>query len=342
VYTFPNQGRVKEAPVKAVVYTKYGPPDVLHLLDVARPIPKDNEILVKIHATSVHISDMRLRSFTVPTMVRLFFRLAIGIRGPRNGILGSELAGEIEAVGKDVKRFKKGDQIFGDTGMARGAYAEYVCLPEKAILVTKPANTTYEEAAAGPVSALAALYYLRKGNVQGGQKVLINGASGALGTAAVQLAKHFGAEVTGVCSTTNLELVKSLGADNVIDYTQEDFTKSSQTYDVIFDAIGKSSFSRCKGSLKQKGIYLFSNISLAILLQMLWTSMIGGKKAIFGNPMSSTEDLVFLKELIEAGELNLIIDRTYPLEQIVEAHTYVDTGHKKGNVVITVEHNHKT
>lgn len=322
--------------MKAIVYTKYGPPDVLQLKDVEKPTPRDNEVLVKIHATSVHIGDTRLRSFTVPTMVRLPFRLAMGIRGPRKGILGSELAGEIEVVGKEVKLFKEGDQVFGDAGMVLGAYAEYVCLPEKAILVTKPPSMTYEEAAAGPVTALAALYYLRKGNIKSGQKVLINGASGALGIAAVQLARHFGAEVTGVCSTTNIELVKSLGADNVIDYTKEDFTKSGQTYDVIFDAIGKSSFSRCKGSLKQKGIYLFSNISLVILFQMLWTSITGGKKAIFGNPTSSTEDLVFLKELIEAGKLKPVIDRRYPLEQMVEAHRYVDTGRKKGNVVIAV------
>ena len=327
--------------MKAIVYKKYGPPEVLQLKEVEIPTPKDNEVLVKIHATSVHISDMRLRSFTVPTLARLFFRIAIGIRGPRKGILGSELAGEIEAVGKDVKRFKEGDQVFGDTGMGLGAYAEYVCLPEKAILVTKPAGMTYEEAAAGPVSTLAALYYLRMGRIQSGQKVLINGASGALGTAAVQLARHFGAEVIGVCSTTNLELVKSLGADKVIDYTKEDFTKSGQTYDIIFDAIGKSSFSRCKDSLKYGGIYLFSNIKLAIILQMLWTSVLGNKKAIFGNPTSSTEDLLFLKELIEAGELKPVIDRIYPLEQIAEAHRYVDTGRKKGNVVITVEHNNK-
>lgn len=327
--------------MKAIVCTKYGPPEVLQLKEVEKPTPKDNEVLVKIHATSVHIGDTRVRSFTVPPLVRFFFRIAMGFRGPRKGILGSELAGEIEAVGKDVKRFNEGDQVFGDAGAVLGTYAEYVCLPEKAILVTKPEGTTYEEAAAGPVSTLAALYYLRKGNIQSGQKILINGASGALGTAAVQLAKHFEAEVTGVCSTTNLELVKSLGADKVVDYTKEDFTKNGQTYDIIFDAIGKSSFSRCKRSLKQRGIYLFSGITLAILLQMLWTSMIGSKKAILGNPTSSTKDLVFLRELIEARKLKPVIDRTYPLEQMAEAHKYVDTGRKKGNVVITVEHNSK-
>jgi NADPH:quinone reductase-like Zn-dependent oxidoreductase len=328
--------------MKAIVCTKYGPPDVLQLKEVEKPTPKDNEVLVKIHATSVHIGDWRLRSFTVPPLFRLPFRISVGFRGPRKKILGEELAGEIEAVGKDVNRFKEGDQVFGDTGAVLGAYAEYVCLPEKATLATKPAGMTYEEAAAGPVSTLAALYYLRRGGIQSGQKVLINGASGALGTAAVQLAKHFGAEVTAVCSTANLELVKSLGADKVIDYTKEDFTKNGETYDIIFVAVGKRPFSQCKGSLKQRGVFLLSVPTLAILLQTLWTSMIGSKKAILGVPKSSIEDLVFLKELIEAGKIKPVIDRRYPLAQIAEAHRYVDTGRKKGNVVITVEHDNKT
>jgi NADPH:quinone reductase-like Zn-dependent oxidoreductase len=274
-------------------------------------------------------------------LFRIPFRLSVGFKGPRKKILGSELAGEIEAVGKDVERLKEGDQVFGDAGAGLGTYAEYVCLPEKAILVTKPAGMTYEETAAGPVSTLSALYFLRRGGIQSGQKVLINGASGALGTAGVQLAKYFGAEVTGVCSTTNLELVKSLGADKVIDYTKEDFTKTGETYDIIFDAVGKRSFSQCKGSLKRGGVYLMSVPTLAILLQMLWTSMIGNKKAILGVPKSGTEDLNFLKKLMEAGKIKPVIDRTYPLEQIVEAHRYVDNGHKKGNVVITVEHDSK-
>jgi NADPH:quinone reductase-like Zn-dependent oxidoreductase len=326
--------------MKAIVCAKYGPPEVLQLKEVAKPTPKDDEVLVKIHATSVHIGDWRLRSFTVPPLFRIPFRLSVGFRGPRKKILGSELAGEIETVGKAVKRFKKGDQVFGDAGAVLGTYAQYVCLPEKAILAKKPANMSYEEAAAGPVSILSALYYLRRGGIQSGQKVLIYGASGALGTAAVQLAKHFGAEVTGVCSSANLELVNSLGADNVIDYTKEDFTRNGQTYDIIFDAAGKRSFPECKGSLKRGGVYLLSVPTLAFLLQMLWTSMIGNKKAILVVPKSSIEDLIFLKELIEAGKIRSVMDRRYPLEQIVEAHRYVEKGHKKGNVVITMELNH--
>lgn len=322
--------------MKAVICTKYGPPEVLQLQEVEKPVPKDNEILVQILATSVHIGDCRMRGFHVPPMFRLPFRLSVGFRGPRKKILGSELAGVIEAVGKDVTRFKVGDGVFGDTESVLGTYAEYVCLPEKAALATKPANLTYEETAAGPVSALAALHYLRKANIRKGQKILINGASGALGTAAVQLARHFGAEVTGVCSTVNVELVKSLGADTVIDYTVEDFTKSDQTYDIVFDAIGKSSFSRCKDLLTKQGVYVLSLPTLVFTLQSLWTGMVGGKKAVAGIPKSTAENVVFLKDLMEAGELKPVIDRTYPLEEMVEAHRYVDTGRKKGNVVITV------
>ena len=330
--------------MKAIVYTKYGPPDVLQLKEVEKPTPKDNEVLVRVYATTVTAGDVKVRSFkNIPTMFWLLYRIYLGLRKPKRTILGMELAGEIESVGKDVKRFRKGDQVFGKSPETTfGAYAEYICLPEEGTLAIKPSNMTYEEAAAVPYMGLSALFYLRKGNIQSGHQVLINGASGSVGTYAVQIARYFGAEVTGVCSTTNSELVKSLGADKVIDYTQEDFAKTGQTYDIIFDAVGKNSFSHCKGSLKQKGIYLSTLPTLRLFLQMLWTSKIGSKKAIYLDPIDTKEDLIFLKELIEAGKLKAVIDRTYTLEQIVEAHRYVDKGHKKGNVVITVVHNSKT
>ena len=315
--------------MKAVVYTKYGPPDVLELKEVAKPIPKDNEVLIKVHASTVTPMDWRFRKADP-----FFIRMYLGLIRPRINILGVELAGEIESVGKDVKLFKKGDRVFGgrDSG---GAHAEYICLSEEEVAI-KPSNMTYEEAAAVPFGAITALQFLRKGNIQSGQKVLINGASGGVGTFAVQLAKYFGVEVTGVCSTTNLELVQSLGADKVIDYNQEDFTKSGQTYDIIFDAVAKNSFSRCKGSLNQKGVYLSTVLSFPLLLQMLWTSKIGTKKAIFMMAPYHAEDLIFLKELIEAGKVKSVIDRCYPLSQIVKAYRYAEKGHAKGKVVITL------
>jgi len=326
--------------MKAIVCTKYGPPDVLQLKEVAKPTPKDNEILIRIYAAPVTAADGFMRKGE-PFLGRLF----LGLRKPKKTIPGGEFAGKIEAVGKDVKRFKEGDQVFGATSLGSGTYAEYISLPEKEPVAIMPANMTYEEAAAVLDGTLTALPFLRdQGNIQSKQRVLINGASGSIGTSAVQLAKHFGAEVTGVCSTANLELVKSLGADSVIDYTKEDFTKTGQTYDIIFDTVGKSSFSRCKNSLKQNGIYLNTFLGLVILLQTLWTSMIGSKKAIimFAGLMPSSEktkDIIFLKELIEVGKIKSVIDKRYPLEQIAEAHRYVDKGHKKGSVVITEEYN---
>jgi len=323
--------------VKAVICTKYGPPEVLQLKDIEKPTPKSNEVLIKIFASTVSAADFRMRSFTVPKSYWLAARIALGVRKPKKTILGGELAGEVEAVGKDVKLFRKGDKVFAVTGLnTSGAYAEYICLPENGIIAGKPSNLSYEEAAAMPIGARTALYFLKMANVGRGQKVLIYGASGSVGTYAVQLAKYFGAEVTGVCSTNNLDMVKSLGADNVIDYTKDKVSKHTDYYDVIFEAIDKAPFSDCLKALKKDGIYL-SVASPVKTPQMIWASTIGGRKIIVGkHPPQNTEDLILLKELAEKGEVKPVIDKIYLLEQIVEAHRYVDTRHKKGNVAISI------
>jgi NADPH:quinone reductase-like Zn-dependent oxidoreductase len=306
--------------MKAIVCPRYGPAEVLQLAEVAKPTPKDNELLVKVYATTAHVGDVKIRNGKQPDSIfeTIMLHIVLGLWKPKNPILGFELAGEIEAVGKDVQLFKKGDQIFAFTGFSSGAYAEYKCLPEDGMLAIKPANMSYAEAAAVPGGGIAALRVLRKANMQGGQKVLIYGASGQVGTFAVQLAKQFGAEVTAVCSTTNLEMVSALGADKVIDYTQEGFTLDAATYDVIFDAVDKLPPDQAKNALKESGTYL--NI----------------RKDSGSGSDAKREDLIFLKKLIEVGKLKSVIDRRYPLEEIVAAHRYVEKGHKKGNVSITV------
>ena len=315
--------------MKAIVCTKYGPPEVLQLREVEKPTPKNNEVLIKVYATAVTASDCLMRRSDLPLIMSLGRGLAAGFKKPRRPVWGAVVAGEIEAVGIDVKLFKKGDQVYGSTGLRLGAYAEYACMPEAKLLTgclaIKPSTMSYEEAAAVPYGALLASHFMDKGNIRSGQKVLVYGASGAIGTTAVQLAKYLGAEVTAVCSTTNLALVKSLGADKVIDYTRDDSLSSLELYDFVFDAVGKRKSSKlklqCKNALTQTGKY---------------ASVDGGM------PWPRAEYLVRLKEIIEAGQFKAVIDRCYPLEQMAEAHRYVDQGHKKGNVIITVEHSHKT
>ncbi len=306
--------------MKAALYEKYGSPEVLSLKDVEKPDPKDTEVLVKIHATTVAAGDIRMRGYKVPAKFWLPMRFALGLTGPKRKILGMEVSGIVELVGKSVEKFRVGDEIMATTGFG-GGYAEYICLPgtgkvgrDVIEVAKKPTNLTFEEAAAVPVGAMTAMGFLRKANVKTGQKVLVYGASGSVGTYAVQLAKYYGAEVTAVCGASNLELVKSLGADDVIDYAKEDFAKNGERYELVFDTVGKISHSHTKGSLTENGVFL----------------------STWGNPDMESNDLSTLSGLIEAGKIKAVIDRVYPMEQIVEAHRYVEAGHKKGNVVITV------
>jgi NADPH:quinone reductase-like Zn-dependent oxidoreductase len=328
--------------MKAVIWTKYGPADALQLKEVEKPVPKADEVRIKIHATTVTAGDCEMRSLNLPFFLAVPMRAYIGLRKPKRiTILGQELAGEIESVGKDVKLFKEGDPVFAATGFGLGAYAEYKCMPESpagmgGVLARMPHNLTYEEAAAVPIGGLEALHFLRKGNLHRGQKVLINGAGGSIGTFAVQLARHFGAEVTGVDSTEKLDMLRSIGAQQVIDYTWEDFTKNGHTYDLIFDVVGKSPFTRSVRSLKPDGRYLLANPRPSHMVRGRWISMSSRKRVIYGAAGQRIEDLLALKELIEAGVIKPVIDRHYPLEQAAEAHRYVETGNKKGNVVIRV------
>lgn len=324
--------------MKAIVYERYGPPEVLQLKEAEKPTPKNNEVLIKTHATTVTSGDWRVRSLNVPVGFGLISRLFLGVSRPRQPILGTEIAGEIVLVGKDVSKFKVGDQVFAFSGTGMGCHAEYKCMPEDGAVALKPANLTYDEAAAISFGGTTALDFFRRGKLQSGERVLINGASGGVGTAAVQLARHFGADVTGVCSTANVELVRSLGASHVIDYTKEDFTQNGETYDVIVDTVGTAPFSRSKTSLKENGRLLQVLGSLPDMLLIPWVSMTSSKKVIAGPATERAEDLRFLAKLAEAGEFKPVIDRRYPFEQIAEAHRYVDTGRKKGNVVITLEH----
>ena len=330
--------------MKAIIYTQYGPPEVLHLADLPKPTPQADQVLVRVRATSVNFGDLLARNYKAVTprsfnMLMLFWffaKLYFGFDKPKHGVLGSEFAGEIEAVGSAVKRFKVGDQVFGYNGQSMGAYAEYLCLPENAVLAPKPANLSFEEAAVTPYGAVMALHLFPKMAILPGQKVLIVGASGSIGSAAVQLARHFGAEVTGVCAAPRLDYVRSLGADHVIDYTKDDFTRNGKTYDLIFDVLGKSSFSRCKASLTPNGRYLLASFKMKQLLQMLWTSRFSSQKVICVLAPGGLPDLLAVKELVEAGVLRPVIDRRFPLEQAAAAHRYLESGLARAKVVITI------
>ncbi|MFB7139106.1 NAD(P)-dependent alcohol dehydrogenase [Gottfriedia sp. NPDC056225] len=328
--------------MKAIICTKYGPPEVLQLKEVEKPTINDDEVLIKIHATTVTAGDVKLRASDFPFMYWLPSRLMFGLTKPRNKIPGCELAGEIVKVGEKVKSFKIGDHVFGYSGFSFGANAEYISLPEQGVLTKKPINMSFEQAAAVPVGAITALHFLRRSIIQNGQSVLIYGGSGSVGTYAIQLAKYFGTEVTAVCSTSNLELVRSLGAIEVVDYTKEDVTKSRKTYDIIFDTVGKTSFSDCKKLLNKDGTYLLSAVwKPSVYFKAFWNNLTSNEKAILGVANMNKEDLNYIKALIEADRLTAVIDRHYPLNQIAEAHHYVEQGHKKGNIVINIRGNNQ-
>ena len=326
--------------MKAIVWTAYGSPEGLQLREVETPIPTDNEVRIKIHATTVTAGDCEMRRLQLPLMLGLPMRLAVGLRRPTSKtILGMELAGEVESLGRDVQRFKVGDQVFGIPTFYQGTYAEYVCLPEQSdegVLAIKPANITFQQAAAVPVGGLEALHYLREGNVQSGERILINGAGGTIGTMAVQLAKHFGAAVTAVDTSAKSDMLRSIGAEQLIDFRREDFTQRGETYDVIFDVVGKASFSGSIRSLRENGRYLSANPRLSQMVRGALTARTSGKRVITGTTKHHAKDLILLKELIEAGKIAPVIDRNFPLEQVPEAHRYIERGGKKGNVVITV------
>lgn len=321
--------------MKAVTCSQYGPPEVLQLRDVAKPTPKDNEILIKVHATTVTTADLRVRKFDVPPMFWIPGRLALGMTKPKNEILGSEIAGDVEAVGANVTRFKVGDPVIAHSGHTMGGYAEYCCVLDDKYITRKPENLTYEEAAATTFGGLTALNFLREAHIQPGQTILVNGASGAVGTYVVQLAKTFGAQVTAICSGKNADLVCSLGADRVIDYTQQDFTKIGETFDIFFDVVGNTTVARCKHLLKPGGVFLHA-VMVASEIKTPWFKRTTGLKVVGGTPEGEANALPDLIELIASGKIKPVIDRCYPLEQIVEAHRYADTGHKRGNLVIAV------
>jgi NADPH:quinone reductase-like Zn-dependent oxidoreductase len=318
------------------MYEQYGGPEVVHIVEIPTPVPKDDELLIKVHATTVSAGDWRMRSLEVPEGFGWMTRLAIGIRGPRQPILGAELSGVVTAVGKNVTKFKVGDEVIAFPGLRLGAHAEYHCISENAAVVHKPANLSHEEAATLSFGGMTALHFLREAKITKGESVLVNGASGACGTAAVQLAKHFGATVTAVCSAGNAELVRSLGADHVIDYKAEDFTRNGQRYDLIVDTAGTAPFARVRDSLRDGGRLLMILGSLGGLLQIPWTRLTSNRKVIGGTARAKESDLRFLADLAERGEYKAVIDRRYPFDEIVEAHRYVDTGRKRGSVVVTV------